>query len=286
MKTLLALAILAASVLTSAAQISVHLKMDRTTYLANEQVSAVITLTNRSGRELFLRTVPKGRTTRSWLDFSIRDGRGKDLHQRRAPQYRAAKIPAGQSVAKRVIFNNLFGVNNPDRYAATAHITTDEGVTYQSNSAYFNVNNGRVLFSEQFGAPGTKYPKRAYQVLSFNDGKRTSLYTTILENRTKASLSTSRLSEALLFNKPQATIDGKSRLHVLYLATPEVFVHVITNQDGGRVNTQYYKRANSGIPSFTAFANGEIKVRGGIPFDPQKEAKEKSRARRITERPK
>lgn len=286
MKLFLIVTLLAASVMSSRAQLMVHLKMDRKTYLANEQVSAVVTITNRTGAEVFLRTVPKGRITQSWLDLSVRDGRGRTLSRRRAPEFRAARIPAGQSVAKRIVLNPIYGVNNAGRYSVTATVRIEETQSvYSSNSGHFGVNNGQKVFSTQFGAPKTKYPKREYRVLSFNDGKRTSIYAAVHDARTKASINTFRLSEALLFNKPSATIDGKSRLHVLYLATPEVYVHAIVDRDGRLSHTQYYKRGLAGAPSFASFANGEVKVRGAIPFDPQKDAAERNRARRISERP-
>jgi len=286
MKFFLFLALLIASTAVSQGQLSVHLKMDRKTYLANEQVSAVVTITNRTGAEVFLRTIPKGRIHKSWLDFTIRDGRGRNMQRRRNPEFRAARIPAGQSVAKRIVLNDLFGVNNPDRYTVSAIVTIPEtGQGYFSNGGHFNVNNGRTIFTQPFGVPGKKYPNREYRLLTFNDGKRTSIYAAIHEAKTKASLATFRLSEALLFNKPQATIDGKSRMHALYLASPEIYVHAIIGRDGAILGTHYYKRAASGVPTFTAFANGDVKVRGGIPFDPKKAREEKNRARRISERP-
>lgn len=272
--------------MSSIAQLSVHLKMDRKIYLANEPVSAVVTITNRSGAEIFLRTVPKGLIQKSWLDFSISNGRGQALQRRRNPDFRAARIPAGQSVAKRIVLNNLYGVNQPERYSVQVHISLPESsYSYSSNRENFGVHNGRAVYTQAFGAPGTKYPNREYKLLSFNDGKRTSIYAAVHEARTQASITTSRLSEYLSFHKPQATVDNKNRMHVLYLGSPEIYVYAVVNGDGKILKTQYYKRGNVGTPTFISFANGDIKVRGGIPFDPQKERAERNRARRISERP-
>ncbi len=284
MKTFLTLLLFAASAGSSIAQLAVHLQMDRTQYLENESVSAVVTITNRAGREVFLHTVPRGRLQKSWLDFSVRDGRGKPLHPRRMPEFRAAKIPPGQSISKRIVLNNLFGVNQPDRYTMTAHVRMND-ISYNSNNGQFGVQNGRTVFRSRFGAPKTKFPEREYRVISFNDGRRTSIYVAVHDARTQGSIHTQRLSEALLFHKPSAAIDGKNNLHLVYLSNPEIYVHAIVDKDGKILKTQFYKSSRLGNPSLIAFANGEIKVRNGLIYDPKKEAELKNRARQITDRP-
>lgn len=267
------------------AQLSVNLKVDRRQYLANEPVSVVVTITNRSGQEVFLRTVPQGGLVQSWLDFEVRDGRGRTLSKRRDPQFRAARIPAGQSVSKRMVLNSIFGVDQSERYVVSALIRQPETKrAYRSNSGHFTVLDGRTLHQATFGAPGSKWPEREYRVISFNDGQRTSLYYAVHDARTKAALVTRRLSEALLFHKPQAAIDGKTRLHVLYLAAPEAYVHAVMNRDGEIVSTQYLKRNASGQPRFVSFADGSVVVQGGIPFDPSAENKKREVARKISDR--
>lgn len=267
----------------SHAQLSVTMKVDRNTYLENEPVTAVVSITNRSGREIFFHSKTEGRINRSWLDFSMRESGGKTLNRRNHGVFRAAKLPAGQSISRRVNLSSLYQISRQGNFSINAKIIVD-GQSFQSNATHFTVSSGTVYSTLPFGAPGTKYPDREYRVITFNDGQNTSIYTAVHDKRTKLSLSTSRLSTALLFQRPQATLDGKNNLHVLYLSTPEIFVHASINKDGGLINTQFLKRSSGGVPSFTAFANGDIKVRGGIPYDPAKDVKERAKAKTISER--
>lgn len=267
----------------SHAQVLVTMKVDRSTYLENEPVTAVVTITNRSGREIFFHSKAEGQITRSWLDFAMRESGGKTLNRMNHSAFRAAKLPAGQSISRRVNLSQLYQISRQGNFSTNAKIIVN-GQTFRSNTTHFSISSGTVYSTLPFGAPGTKYPQREYRLITFNDGKNTSIYTAVHDRKTKLSLSTGRLSTALLFQRPQATLDGKNNLHVLYLSTPEIFVHVSINKDGGLIKTEFFKRSAAGVPSFAAFANGEIKVRGGILYDPAKDTKERAKARTISER--
>lgn len=265
------------------AQISVTMKVDRNSYLVNEPVTAVVSITNRSGRELFFHSEANGQVAKSWLDFALRHSGGKPLIRVNNGVFRAAKLPPGQAISRRVNLSSLYRIGQPGNFSTNAKITID-GLTYQSNATHFSISTGSPLFNQAFGAPGTKYPDREYRVISFNDGRKTSIFAAVHDRKTKMSLATNRLSNVLLFKQPQATLDGKNNLHVLYQSNPEIFVHATVNKDGMMTASKFYKRGASGIPGLMAFANGEIKVRGGIPYDPAKEAKERAKAKTISER--
>lgn len=265
------------------AQISVTIKADRHTYLVNEPVTAVVSITNRSGRELFFHSEVAGRTTKSWLDFDMRESGGSNFTRLSKGVFRAAKLPPGQTITRRVTLSSLYRINRPGNFSTNAKITID-GRTYKSTTAHFTVSSGSEVFTQPFGAPGTKYPEREYRVLTFNDGRHTSIYTAVHDQKTQSALSTSRLSHALLFKRPQAALDGKNNLHVLYQSTPEIFVHATVNKDGAMTASKFFKRGASGIPSLMAFADGSIKARGGIPYDPSAEMKKRAKAKTISER--
>lgn len=273
----------AAFMVLSHGQLSVTMKVDRKVYLENEPVTAVVSITNRSGREILFHSKIEGRITRSWLDFGLRVSGGKALNRINHGAFRAANLPAGQTISRRVNLGQLYSLKRQGNYSTNAKIMV-EGQSYRSNSTHFTINTGSTSFTQPFGAPGTKYPEREYRLITFNDGKNSSIYTAVHDRKTKLSLSTRRLSAALLFQRPQATLDGENNLHVLYLSTPEIFIHAKVNQDGKLLATDFYKRSNSGNPGLIAFANGEIKIRGGIPYDPTKEIKERENARTISER--
>ncbi|MDB4143751.1 hypothetical protein N9733_09850 [Akkermansiaceae bacterium] len=266
------------------AQVTVALKFDRDTYLVNEPVTAVVTITNRSGSELFVHSEAKGRITRSWLEFSMRHTGGDSLPRLNHGAFRAAKLPAGQALSRRVNMSQLYAVSKQGNFSSNARVQIGEQV-YNSNTAHFTVSEGSTYFSQPFGAPNTKHPNREYRVIAFNDGKSNSIYAAVHDAKTKRSLSTGRISNVLLFQRPQATIDGKNNMHVLYLTNPEIFVHAIVNKDGQLASSKYYKRTDAGIPTLAAQRDGKVLVRGGFVYDPKKEAEERGKARRISERP-
>lgn len=287
MKTSLIPILFALSTALGLAQVSVSLKVDRRQYLAHEPVTAVVTITNRSGRELSFVSRAEGTIAHSWLDFSIRDASRRGLQKRHNKVFQKAVIPAGRSMSRRVNLSGMFNLTKVNNYAVTAHVRQPgiDEENYNSNSGHFTVGGGNKIYSQPFGVPNTAFPKREYNVVTFNDGKKTSIYAQVMDKNSGASISTFRLSEYLSFVKPHMALDGKNQLNVLYLANPEVFVHATVNQDGKHIGTKYFKRASGRKPRFVAFSDGKIAVSGAIPFDPKKAAQQIQKARKTSDRP-
>jgi hypothetical protein len=269
------------------AQVGVAIKVDRRQYLEHEPVTAVVTITNRSGRELTFTSRAEGSIAHSWLDFGMRDSSGRAVTKRHHKVFQRAVIPAGRSMARRVILTNMFSIGRTGNYSVTAHVRQPgiDETAYGSNSGHFTVGGGSVLQRTPFGVPNSPAIKREYRVVSFNDGKRTSLYAQVMNLTTGLPISTLRMSDYLTFVKPQIAIDGQNQLHTLYLGNPEIYVETVVNQDGRLMSTKYYKRAGGRRPRFVPFSDGNVVVSGAIPYDPQKEAANQPRPRRSSERP-
>lgn len=267
---------------------SVDIKIDRPQSLAHEPVTAVVTITNRSGRTLNLVSQSEGSIAHSWLDFSMRDASGRGMQKRHNKVFQKAVIPAGRSMARRVNLSSMFNVTRISNYAVTAHVSQPglDDTSYTSNSGHFTVGAGSNIYKQPFGVPKSPAPKREYNVITFNDGRKTSIYAQVMDTTTGYALSTFRLSEYLSFVEPKMALDGKNQLHVLYLANPEVFVHATVNQDGSLTGTKYYKRVGGRQPRFVPFSDGKIGVSGAVPYDPKKAREKAPTARRASERPK
>jgi hypothetical protein len=287
MKTFLPLLILTLSTMVGLGQVSVTLKVDRRQYHEHEPVTAVVTVTNRSGRELDFASRLEGKIAHSWLDFSMRDSGGREMTKRHHKVFQRAVIPAGRSMSRRVNLSGMFNVAKVGNFAVTSHVRRPgvEQESYTSNSGHFTVGGGSKIHSVPFGVPNCPFTKREYNVVTFNDGSKTSIYAQVMDTNSGRSISTFRLSEYLGFVNPQMALDNLNQLHVLYLADPEIFVHATVNQDGYHTGTNYFKRSGGRQPRFVAFEDGSVVVSGAIPFDPAKEAKETPKARRASERP-
>ncbi len=70
------------SMMIGLGQVSVTLKVDRRQYLEHEPVTAVVTITNRSGRQLDFSSRLEGKIAHSWLDFSMRDSSAREMSKR------------------------------------------------------------------------------------------------------------------------------------------------------------------------------------------------------------
>lgn len=288
MKTFLILLLTALSTFVAVGQVSISLKVDRRQYLKHEPVTAVVTITNRSGRELDFASKLEGTIAHSWLDFSMRDSGGRAMQKRHNKVFQRAVIPAGRSMARRVNLSGMFSVAKVGNFAVTAHVRRPglDEVSYTSNSGHFTVGGGSTLHSVPFGVPDSPFPKRKHNVVTFNDGNKTAIYSQVMDSNTDRSISTYRLSEYLGFVKPRIALDQKNYLHVLYLATPEVFVHATVDVDGRHLSTEYYKRAAGRKPQFFEFSDGQVLVSGAIKYDPKAEAAAAPKSRRASERPK
>jgi hypothetical protein len=287
MKTILTPLILLLGSLVGSAQLNVHLAIERNQYLAHEPVHAVVTITNRSGKALELFSEKKGLIAHSWLNFSMRTGGGRPLPKLTNSVFQKAVLPAGQAIKRRVNLNQIFGISRVNAYSVSASIRQPgiDTMTYSSNSAHFNVAGGIEVYRQPFGVPNSSASKREYRVLTFNDGRKTSIYASVMNTLSGRSISTFRISDALLFKRPQCVLDGKNQLHILYLGNPTIFVHAIVTEDGNMDKPKYIKVGSSGDPRLVSFANGQVAVSGGIAYDPVKAAAARNKIRKATDRP-
>lgn len=278
------LSLLMATISGLEAQLDVRLQMVKSEFIMNEQVQAVLTLTNRAGRDIYLHS--EGRN--SWLDFTLKNQRGVPLSPIGGMvTFGAVSVPAGRSVSKTIAISNHYRFTEYGQYGGFAAVRmpgTVPAVNYSSNRVHFDVTKGRVIYSQRVGVPGSK-TVREFRLLTFSSSQKSRLYVEVEDVRTGQSVQTYSMGEALMFRKPQATVDGKNTLHVLYLNTPTIFTHVRVDPNGKFLGRAFYKRGTTGSPRFVTFANGEVQVGGGVYYDPKQEQVNRSKIKRLSERP-
>ena len=277
------LSLLLGSNLGLEAQLDVSLRMVKSEFVANEQVQAVLTLTNRAGRDIYLHS--EGRS--SWLDFTLKNRRGVPLSPARGVMFGAVNVPTGQSVSKTIAVSDYYRVSELGHYSGYASIRmpgTNPPVMFTSNRVQFDVIKARVLYTQRVGVAGST-TVREYRLMSFNSNNKNQLYVEVEDVRTGRSMSTYSVGEALLFRKPQATVDGSNAMHILFLSTPTVFSHVRVDPNGKFLGRAFYKRGSTGSPRLVTFANGDVKVAGGIHYDPKQEQVNRSKIKKLSDRP-
>ena len=240
------------------AQLATSLSMNKKTYLAGESVIAEIIVTNNSGRELTLastRALP-------WLSFVVTNTKGNPVPTRKLNVFGAMKIKAGESLAKRVDLTEYFLLDNQGNFAASA-VVRDPTAAVQSastNRILFNLNPGKLYWSQKIGVSNNaSNHTREVKLMTFSDGQKTQLYTKVIDGRTGISITTFSLGEVLLLRKPMVTLDGKQRMHVMFLSTPSMWVHCQVSADGKLVGRDLHQRSAQGDPVLMAYGDASVR---------------------------
>lgn len=265
------------------AQVDVKLSTTRKQYVAGESVKAVVTIRNLAGRDLTF----QGDGRISWLDFVVKNENGEPVTLSAKSQFGAVRIPAGQTMSREVDLSRSFRVRRMGNYSAYAIVRLpgqrQEG--FLSNRVLFRVTTARTYWSQKVGLRSRPGQTREFKVLTYSGDQKTQLYAQVIDNRTGQELQTYSLGEALLFRKPQAAVDGKQVMHVLFLSTPSIWSHVRIDVEGRMLGRQLHKRGVASDPRLVTFGTGEVQVAGSMPYDPQLEAKLKGKMHKISERP-
>lgn len=281
-----ALFLLALAIVTilpqASAQVAVQLKLNKSSYILNEAVTATVYITNHAGRQLTLRS----ENGRPWLHFHI-TGRGRVVPVARRIDYGAVVVPTGQTVARTVSLNMAYALGNIGNYICQAQVNmpgpTRNGFT--SNRAQFSVAKGRAVWSQRIGIPDAPGEIRQYELLSFSGNQAVELFANVSSTNRGYDIATIPLGRILTFRKPTGTLDGANNLHAIYQIKPNIFAHSCVTPSGKLKFTTYHKRGASGDPRLMTFANGEVRVAGGVLHDPKAEAENRKKIRNISERP-
>jgi len=274
--------LLACMTCATSAQISATLRLNKSQYVAGEPVIAVITITNHAGRELVLH----GDGRRNWLDFNVRNRSGNMVGARGAQDFGAMRIAAGQTLQREVDLTNHFMLNDQGNFSVAAAIRSmgDTTINTTTNRVIFTLNPGRVYWSQQVGVPNRRNQTREFRILQSTGNQRSQLYAQIKDHH-GVPMRTFNLGEALSIRRPSVTVDRNQRMHVLFLATPTMWVHYVIDIDGNVVSRDIHQRGSQGDPGLITFADGTVHVQNSIRFDPKAAAAARAQIRRISERP-
>lgn len=268
---------------TAQAQLATSLRVTKKMHLAGEPVIAVVTVTNHSGRELAFRS--DGRF--QWLDFVVKDGNGNSVNPKSRKLFGPMKIAAGQTLAREVDLSEHFLLTEPGNFSVSA-IVRDPSQTGQgssTNKAYFVQSQGSTYWSQKVGVGGRFGSTREYRLINFTGDSKSQIYAQVRDGSTGQMVRTFLLGDVLMLRKPLATVDRSQRMHVMFLATPSMWVHCVVNTDGKLVARQIHQRGPVGDPQLLTFGDGTVKVANSIPYDAKAAAEQRAKVRKATDRP-
>ncbi len=265
-------------------QLATSLSLNKKTYVAGETVIAEVIITNHSGRDLTLastRALP-------WLAVVVTNNRGNPVPTRRLNSFGAIKIKAGESLAKQIDLTQYFLLDTQGNYAVSAVVRDPREVIQGSttNRVLFNLNPGRTYWSQKIGVKSDAGSgARVFKLITFSDSQRTQLYAQVVDAETGVQMRTFPLGDALMLRRPMVTLDRAQRMHVMFLATPSMWVHCQVSADAKLVARDIHQRAAQGDPVLMAYGDGSVRVVNSIPFDPKAVAKERENIRKASDRP-
>jgi hypothetical protein len=222
-----------------------------------------------------------------WMDFIVKKSSGSPVNPRKRVLFGPMKIQAGQTLAREVDLAQHFQLSDPGNFSASAviHMPGDPNAGSSTNRVFFNQTPGRIYWSQKVGLPGSSNHTREFRVINFTGDTRTQIYAQIVDGVTGQFVRTFLLGDVLLLHKPLATVDRQQRMHVMFLATPAMWVHCVIDTDGRLVDRQIHQRGPQGEPQLLTFADGSVGVANSIPYDPKAAAERRAKIRKASDRP-
>ncbi len=267
------------------AQIATSLSLNKKTYVAGEPVIAEVIITNHSGRDLTLASTRQS----PWLSFVVNSANGTTVPTRRLNNFGALQIKVGQSMAKQVDLTEFFILDSQGNFSVSAVVrdTRTEIAGKATNRLLFNLYPGRTYWTQTVGVSdgSSGSAAREMRLLTISSGQKTQLYAQVTNKETGMKIRTFPLGNALMMRRPMVSIDGAQRMHVMFLATPTMWVHCQVSTDAKLVARDIHQRGSQGDPVLMAYGDGSVRVVNSIPYRPQAVQKQKEKVRKASDRP-
>ena len=283
MRTLRLLFLALAATGVASAQLSATLSIPKTQYVAGEPVVVVVTVTNHAGQILTI----SGDARTPWLDFIVKDRHGESVTPKGRSVFGKMTIRAGESLSREVDLAQCFQLSEPGNFSVSAlvHMPGDANGGATSNRVLFNQSPGSPYWTQKVGIPGKPGQTREFRLLNFSGDEKSQIYAQVVDNRTGNNVRTFLLGDVLMLRKPLVTVDRLQRMHVLFLATPTMWVHCQVDSDGKLVDRQIHQRWTQGDPQLMTFGDGTVRVSNSVLYDQKAAAEAKAKIRKASDRP-
>ena len=218
----LTLSILLIGMLSAAsAQLEVGLEMRRNIFMRGEPVEATVTVRNLAGKDVMLHYTDG----KQWFGFEIMKGSDTPvapLHADYANQ--TQMVLSSGSIRRSVDLLQLYAINDYGTYTVRAAIYFSETGKYiTSGQVRMDISEGRKIWTQTVGVPGTKDRAGEYHVVSllaFQQTKDNTLYARVEDEQTGVVFGTYPLGRLLSGTNPGHEFDRDNTLHVFHMIGP------------------------------------------------------------------
>jgi len=248
------------------AQVTVEVELDQRQFLPSENLPVTVRITNRSGQPLHLGADP------NWLTFSVNaEDNFVVTKLGDAPVQDEFDLGSSKMATKRVNLAPYFKLTRQGSYRIIATVRVKEwNQELASPPQSFDVIDGAKLWSQTFGLPAPDgitngLPEVRKYTLEEANYLRSQLrmYVQVSDDTEAQIYKVQAIGPMVSFSQPEARLDHRNRLHVLYQSGAHVFLYSIVNPEGEIVRQDSYDYSNS-RPRLQTDDAGNITVLGGV----------------------
>jgi hypothetical protein len=268
------------------AQFMTNVALDKPAYLTYEPVEATITISNKSGSDV----VMGGPNGQGWLTFDVTDPGGNHVPPVRLRTDETIVFKAGTTLQRSVRLSDYLPFSEYGSYGVTASVYHPPSQQYYaSNRVRVSVTDVKPFWDQSYGVPlglpGAGQIRR-YALCLLRDTEHTNLYVRILDDKTGIKLNTFCLGTCIMVSDPQVTIDSANMLHILFMARPQIYAHVIVNTQGRLEKPPtFHKEVPTSRPQLVVQKDQSVAVLGGTDYDPAAAAAPPTKARSVKDKP-
>jgi hypothetical protein len=261
---LLSVTLVAVSLLTAYAQVSVEVTLPQHNFLPRESLVAAVRITNRSGQKLKLGA------EQDWLRFDVESRDGSVIAKTSDPVVVGEfELDSMKVATKRVDLAPHFNLNQLGRYEIIATIKIKAwDRELASSPKMFDIIHGAKLWEQDFGLPtgepAAGSPEVRKYILEQANYLRGQLrmYLRLTDSSGAHTFRVFPIGQMISFSRPEAQIDKLSNLHVLYANGPHTFSYTVFNPDGDLTARDVYDFTTS-RPKLRVNNEGQVSVNGG-----------------------
>jgi len=247
------------------AQVSVEIAMDQENFLAGETIPLTVRVINRSGQTLRLGETP------DWLTFAVAS-RATYIAEKSGdvPVLGPFELESGKTALRRVTLTPYFVLTHAGRYEVTASVRIPQWeTTVVSPPKTFEIVNAARIWAQNFGmplAPGTtnvapEVRRYSLEQANYLRGKLR-LYLRLMDAESDHVFKVIPIGGMVSFSSPEARIDRRNCLHVLYQFGAHSYLYTVVTPEG-EITTQQTYEITQNRPRLAPDEQGGFFVAGG-----------------------
>lgn len=250
------------ALLTANAQVVVEVLPEQEQFLPGETLKVAVRVSNLSGQPIHLGA------DADWLRFSVESKSGFVVAETKPlPIQGEFTLESSKVAIKHVDLSQGFELGQPGLYSARATVKVkDWNQDFSGVSKHFEIVHGSKLWEQEFGVPaqaGEMPEVRKYVLQQANYLKQLTLYVRLTDAADAKTFKVFSIGPIISFSRPEAQVDKKSNLHVLWQTGAKAFSYRVINPSAELVQSQTYSYEGS-RPRLAVGEQGDIVVKGGV----------------------